>query len=644
MSNAEKGLPLFLALDALPEVYVTEAELPDTPAEKPSLWDRINTNGWVAAAIGLVVALGVVVLIVLAGRGAGGPGIAGTSAPVIPEDAPYAFVFGDQTAHAVEGMWWYSGKTADGKYVDADGYGLSRELLTMSDPPTIVLRAEDTAKLQFSGGGETPGEVNLWDAEGEYLSNGHDFSFLPDALRGKSGTYYVTVNIARKTDSGSGEYAEGIRLLVWSGSVNTHLMTMACDGYDTPPVAMTPMLTSVTMYNDRNGTWISKDLQSHPMDKWWSQQESTLAAVCCTRDGSYRVCDDGHSYSVADENGVVYTGAPSGFSTLPAGTYLVSYSETQAGRTVGGKTETATVTYLIRLIVSSGENTDTAGETKPLPDPMKDEPYLFVYRDQTAKPLEGLLWATDGTTSASGDGLPDAVVNYSDQSILPTIRADAEDVSALQFLIRNGHTPGTVRLYTIDGSRILASGSDFSFLPAYLAQQPDGGTGAYFLTVEVPYNDGTYSGCMTEGIRLAVGKGAPLQKTDVRIGDKVIQPHTDYSWFCDASSGIIMQLQTLATESLYEEGYLPVLSIGSREPISLHIEGLEVKSVQVYGIDGTRYGSSADFSCVYDAVQGRPGTYCVEINSFDDEYMGGSAELRCAFVLDVKSDDAVTGQ
>ena len=501
MSNAEKGLPLFLALDALPEAYVTEAELPEKPDKKPSLWERINTNGWIAAAIGLVVALGVVTLIVLAGRGAGGPGVAGTSAPVIPEDAPYVFAFEDQVAVPIEGMWWYSGKTADGAYVDADGFGLSPNLLTMDDPPTIVLRAEDAARLQFiCRTGEVPGEVNLWDADGEYLSNGHDFSFLTDALRGKTGIYYVTVNIARKTDAGSGEYTEGIR-----------------------------------------------------------------------------------------------------------------------------------------LIVGAAEN-DTA------PIQTEDEPYVFVYRDQTAKPLEGLLWATDGTTSASGDGLPDAVVNYSDQSILPTIRADAEDVSALQFLIRNGHTPGTVRLYTIDGSRILASGSDFSFLPAYLAQQPDGGTGAYFLTVEVPYNDGTYSGCMTEGIRLAIGKDAPLQKADVRIGDKVIQPYTDYSWFCDASSGMIEQLQTLATESLYEEGYLPVLSIGSREPILMHVEGLEVKSVRVFDVSGTQSGNSADFSCVYDVAQGHPGTYCVEINCIDDRYMGDSAGLRCAFVLDVRNDDAVTGQ
>ena len=128
MSNAEKGLPLFLALDALPEAYVTEAELPEKPDKKPSLWERINTNGWIAAAIGLVVALGVVVLIVLAGRGAGGPGVAGTSAPVIPEDAPYAFVFEDQVAVPIEGMWWYSGKTADGQYVDADGFERSSRL------------------------------------------------------------------------------------------------------------------------------------------------------------------------------------------------------------------------------------------------------------------------------------------------------------------------------------------------------------------------------------------------------------------------------------------------------------------------------------------------------------------------------------
>lgn len=506
MSNAEKGLPLFLALDALPEAYVTEAELPEKPDKKPSLWERINTNGWIAAAIGLVVALGVVTLIVLAGRGAGGPGVAGTSAPVIPEDAPYVFAFEDQVAIPIEGMWWYSGKTSDGAFVDADGFGLSPNLPTMDDPPTIALRAEDAARLQFiCRAGETPGEVNLWDADGEYLSNGHDFSFLTDALRGKPGIYYVTVNIARKTDAGSGEYTEGIR-----------------------------------------------------------------------------------------------------------------------------------------LIVSSYESTDTSGEAETTPALTGDEPYLFVYRDQTARPLEGLLWATDGTTSASGDGLPAAVFN--DQSILPTIRADAEDVSDLQFVIRTGHTPGTIRLYTVDGSRILVSGSDFSFLPAYLAQQPDGGTGAYFLTVEVHYDDGTYSGCMTEGIRLAIGKDAPLQKTDVRIGDKVIQPYTDYSWFCDASSGMIEQLQTLATESLYEEGYLPVLSIGSREPILMHVEGLEVKSVRVFDVSGTQSSSTADFSCVYDTVQGHPGTYCVEINCFDDNYIGGAAKLRCAFVLDVRNDDAVTGQ
>ena len=82
----KRGIAVFEAMNDLPASVLLRAALPEDGESKPrearaSLWDRINTNAWVAAAIGLVVALGVVTLIVLAGRGAGGPGIAGTSAP-----------------------------------------------------------------------------------------------------------------------------------------------------------------------------------------------------------------------------------------------------------------------------------------------------------------------------------------------------------------------------------------------------------------------------------------------------------------------------------------------------------------------------------------------------------------------------------
>lgn len=283
MSSAEKGLPLFLALDALPEVYVTEAELPEKQEKKPSLWERLNTNGWIAAAVSVVVALAVVTLIIRAGRGAGGPGAAGTlpatetdttetfiretvtpepnvTEPVtqetgmketeapgtdapetdLPETdapetdaaetqtaeigteetdpsekSPYAFVFGNREIIPLEGLMYFSGVDENGVEYEADGYGLSLKLTTMDDPPTVVLRADEASRLDFiCRTGEEPGWIHLWAADGGVLAYGLDFSFLPDALRGKPGTYFVSVSIFRVKPDGVGSYTEGIRLIV----------------------------------------------------------------------------------------------------------------------------------------------------------------------------------------------------------------------------------------------------------------------------------------------------------------------------------------------------------------------------------------------------------------------------------------------
>ena len=221
----KNGLALLRAMDNIPAGMIVDSAIPaaDAPAQTKekgaSFWERINTNGWVAAAIGLVVALGVVVLIVLAGRGAGGPGVAGTSAPVIPEDAPYAFVFEDQVAVPMEGMFWEHGNIGRKGEYQADGLGLPFELTESDDPPLILLRAGDAAGLQFvCRTGERVGVVWLWDADRRMVREQpmQDFSLLPEILDGKPGVYYVGVSIYRETATTRGEYCECIRLIVQS--------------------------------------------------------------------------------------------------------------------------------------------------------------------------------------------------------------------------------------------------------------------------------------------------------------------------------------------------------------------------------------------------------------------------------------------
>ena len=250
--STDQAMTLCAALSDVREAYVCDAALPEvgsTSAAKekgPSFWDRINPNGWVAAAIGLVVAFGVVVLIVLAGRGAGGPGIAGTSAPVIPEDAPYAFVFEDQVAIPMEGIFWEHGNIGREHEYQADGCGLPFELTDSDDPPVIRLRAGgDAAGLQFvCRTGERVGSVWLWDADRRMIEDEimNDFSNLPEILDGKPGVYYVSVSIYRETATRRGEYCESIQLIIGSPDAQEAEMTETAVPIETGTLPGTPII------------------------------------------------------------------------------------------------------------------------------------------------------------------------------------------------------------------------------------------------------------------------------------------------------------------------------------------------------------------------------------------------------------------
>ena len=77
--NQNKGLAIYEALGSAREAYIRDSALPAEKEKGASLWARLGTNTWVAAAAGLIVAFSVVALIVWAGRAAGpGPVAHGT--------------------------------------------------------------------------------------------------------------------------------------------------------------------------------------------------------------------------------------------------------------------------------------------------------------------------------------------------------------------------------------------------------------------------------------------------------------------------------------------------------------------------------------------------------------------------------------
>ncbi|MBQ1847466.1 MAG: hypothetical protein II135_05620, partial [Clostridia bacterium] len=120
-----------------------------------------------------------------------------------PELSEYnVFVCGDQAVQGLRGMWfcsYYDDQT--GAWLNADGFGISYELIHMSDPPTVYRKPGDA--VRFIKDPDPELEYNdtfdLWDNKGSsQISYRETETKNPDALysylENNPGEYYITVN------------------------------------------------------------------------------------------------------------------------------------------------------------------------------------------------------------------------------------------------------------------------------------------------------------------------------------------------------------------------------------------------------------------------------------------------------------------
>lgn len=140
----------------------------------------------------------------------------------VPDDIPYAFVWKGESVLPASGLIWGSYQTDNGDWTEMGGSDVPPALRQSDNPPTITLTAADTAGLTFIHNPdphykETIGTVTLWSEDWERVFSCKNLSALTAYtayLAGKSGVWYVTVEITR---TGNGLYdclAQGIRLIV----------------------------------------------------------------------------------------------------------------------------------------------------------------------------------------------------------------------------------------------------------------------------------------------------------------------------------------------------------------------------------------------------------------------------------------------
>ncbi|MCQ2430720.1 MAG: hypothetical protein MJ192_10370 [Clostridia bacterium] len=232
--NQRKGLAVYEALGSAREAYIRDSVLPVEKArdKDASLWARLNTNAWVAAAAGLIVAFSVVALIIWAGRAAGPDPIAhGTHSEDSenPTEPVYFTEAETDTREPSQGdptSAWYQGLMPDA-VISADGQSVTvngvldvmknqaeawGETAMRNDPTvftwygtqaqTLTLSGDDVSRLSVSFkyvGGlksfpspryQTEYEYRLYDSSGEYCIIGSsELEDVTDRLSLMPGTY-----------------------------------------------------------------------------------------------------------------------------------------------------------------------------------------------------------------------------------------------------------------------------------------------------------------------------------------------------------------------------------------------------------------------------------------------------------------------
>ncbi len=123
------------------------------------------------------------------------------------ENEHNVFICGDQRVTGLEGLICDSYDLSDGQHVEVDGYGISQELISMSDPPTLYYKQGDT--IEFV----TPEDKSfncfqLWDKNGKNTIsiNGHLHGYLDE----NPGEYYLTAELKQ----GNRYTSMGVKLVV----------------------------------------------------------------------------------------------------------------------------------------------------------------------------------------------------------------------------------------------------------------------------------------------------------------------------------------------------------------------------------------------------------------------------------------------
>lgn len=122
------------------------------------------------------------------------------------ENEHNVFICGDQRVTGLEGLICDS-YDYNGQHVEVDGYGISQELISMENPPTLYYKQGDT--IEFV----TPEDKSfncfqLWDKNGKNTIsiNGHLYGYLDE----NPGEYYLTAELRR-----GGKYTSmGVKLIV----------------------------------------------------------------------------------------------------------------------------------------------------------------------------------------------------------------------------------------------------------------------------------------------------------------------------------------------------------------------------------------------------------------------------------------------
>lgn len=117
------------------------------------------------------------------------------------------FICGNQKVLGLEGLICDSYDLSDGQHVEVDGYGISQELISMSDPPTLYYKKGDDIEF-FAPENKTFTVFQLWDSNGyRTISTGGDlFGYLDN----NPGEYYLTAELKQ-----GGKYTSmGVKLVV----------------------------------------------------------------------------------------------------------------------------------------------------------------------------------------------------------------------------------------------------------------------------------------------------------------------------------------------------------------------------------------------------------------------------------------------